>query len=116
MSVTGAFQATGKTVQISTSSAAANNMVMVSDSPSMQYRLINHAAQPVYVWISPIGAPVNVSIPTGNGAKAGYAHVVPPASEYVISGPQTGPDTGVMVSAQAESGTPEIYITPGYGR
>jgi hypothetical protein len=116
MSVTGAFQATGKTVQITTSSAAANNLVMLSDSPSMQYRLINHASQPVYVWISPIGAPVNVSIPTGNGANAGYAHVVPPASEYVISGPQTGPDTGVLVSARAESGTPELYVTPGYGR
>ena len=116
MSVTGAFQATGKTVQITTSSAAANNLVMLSDSPSMQYRLINHASQPVYVWISPIGAPVNVSVPTGNGAKAGYAHVVPPTTNYVISGPQVGPDVGVYVSAQAEVGTPEIYVTPGYGR
>ena len=116
MSVTGSFQATGKTVQLTAGAASANNLVMLSDSPSMQYRLVNHATQPVYVWISPIGAPVNVSIPTGNGAKAGYAHVVPPASQYVISGPLAGPVTGVYVSAQAESGTPEIYITPVYGR
>jgi hypothetical protein len=116
MSVTGSFQATGKTIQIVTSSASANNLVMTSDSPSMQYRLVNHASQPVYVWISPIGAPVNVAVPTGNGAKAGYAHVVPPSTNYVISGPQVGPDVGVQVSAQAETGTPEIYVTPGYGR
>jgi hypothetical protein len=55
-------------------------------------------------------------VPTGNGAKAGYAHVVPPTTNYVISGPQVGPDVGVYVSAQAEVGTPEIYVTPGYGR
>ena len=116
MSVTGSFQATGKTVQLTAGAASANNLVMLSDSPSMQYRLVNHAAQPVYVWISPIGAPVNVAIPTGNGAKAGYAHVVPPTATYVISGPQTGPDTGVLVSVQSESGTPELYVTPGYGR
>lgn len=116
MSVTGSFQATGKTIQITTSAATANNLVMTSDSPSMQYRLVNHAAQPVYVWISPVGAPVNVAVPTGNGAKAGYAHVVPPTTQYVISGPQCGPDTSVQVSAQAETGTPDIYITPGYGR
>ena len=116
MSVTGSFQATGKTIQIMTNANTANNMVMVSDSPSMQYRLTNHSSQPAYVWISPIGAPVNVAIPTGNGAKAGYAHVVGPTSHYVISGPQVGPAAGVQVSAQSETGNPEVYVTPGYGR
>lgn len=116
MSVTGSFQATGKTIQITTSAASANNITMLSDSPSMQYRFVNHAGQPVYVWISPSTSPVNVAIPTGGDGKAGYAHVVPPNTQYVITGPQVGPDKSVLVSAQSETGTPDIYITPGYGR
>mgnify|MGYP003338603108 FL=1 len=47
------FQPMGKTVQITASNAAVNNMTFTADSPSNQYMLVNHDTKPVYVWISP---------------------------------------------------------------
>ena len=112
MAVNGAFQAGGKTYQIVTNAATPTNLTVNSDSPCNQYRLVNHATQPVYVWISPGANPTNVALPTGSGA---YAHVVPPSSQTVVTGPQISSTTSVRLSAIAESGTPEIYITPGEG-
>lgn len=110
-----AFQPMGKTVQVVTANTAANNVTMVSDSPCQQYRLASHGANPVYVWISPAATPANVSIPTGNGANAGYAIMIPPNSATVITGPQVSSTAAVQVSARSETGTPEIYVTPGEG-
>ena len=110
-----AFQAMGKTTKITTNASTPNNATMFADSPSNQYKIVNHATQPVYVWISPSSSPVNVAAPTGSGANATYAIVVPQGLYCVISGPQCSNTISVQVSAIAEAGTPEIYVTPGEG-
>ena len=110
-----AFMPCGKTINIVTNAATANNLTMTSDSPCQNYRIANHASQPVYVWISAASSPVNVAVPTGNGAKAQYAIVIPNGTVAVIEGPQVSSGTAVQVSAIAETGTPDIYVTPGEG-
>lgn len=110
-----AFQPMGKTVRILTSAASPNNLTLTADSPANQYRLVNHSAQPVYVWISPSASPVNVAAPTSNGAGAAYAICVPPTTVSIITGPQSSSSLSVVASAIAETGTPDVYITPGEG-
>ena len=110
-----AFTPMGKTINIVTNAATANNLTMTSDSPCQQYRIANHASQPVYVWISAASSPVNVAVPTGNGAKAQYALVIPNGSVSVVEGPPISSSQSVQVSAIAETGTPDIYVTPGEG-
>jgi hypothetical protein len=111
-----AFQPMGKTVKVVLSNTSANNVTFTADSPSNQYRLANHDNGPIYVWLSPASAPANVTIPTGNGAGAGYAIVCPPGTISVVTGPQCGNSTAVQISAQCETGANrEIYVTPGEG-
>jgi hypothetical protein len=55
----------------------------------------------------------NVALP-GNGSPQ-YALVIPPDSVTIYTGPQTGPTKNVYVTFIAETGTPEVYITPGEG-
>lgn len=109
------FQPMGKTVQITASNTAVNNVTFTADSPSNQYMLANHDTKPVYVWISPASNPKNVATPTGNGANAQYAIVVPSGLVMVITGPQSSNTTAVQASAISENDGPEIYITPGEG-
>ena len=115
MAVNIPFMPCGKTIQIVTNAATANNLTMTSDSPCQQYRIANHASQPVYLWLSPIANPVTAVAPTGNGVKAQYTVCIPNGSVAVITGPQVSSTAVVQVSAIAESGTPEVYITPGEG-
>lgn len=103
----------GKTIQIATNAATPTNKTLTADSPVQQYMLTNHASQPVYVWISPAGSPINVAAP--NATTSAYAIVLPPTSMKVITGPQVSATTSVQVSAIAESGTPEVYVCPGEG-
>lgn len=103
----------GKTAQISTNSTTPTNKTITADSPAQQYMLANHATQPVYVWISPSGSPVNVATP--NATTSQYAIVVPPNTIKIITGPQSSATADVQASAIADSGTPNIYITPGEG-
>lgn len=107
------FQPMGKTVQIATNAATPTNKTITADSPVQQYMLVNHSAQPVYVWISTSANPTNVAVP--NATTAQYSIVVNPTSSKVITGPQVSSSTSVQASAIAETGTPEIYITPGEG-
>ena len=107
-----AFQPMGKTLQLTSNAATPTNGTMTADSPCQQYRLANHASQPVYVWISPGASPVNVALPTGT---AQYAIVVPPGTVTVITGPQCTNTANVRVSVISETGTPDVYITPGEG-
>ena len=107
-----AFTPMGKTVQVTASAAAVNNAVLTADSPSNQYRLVNHAGQPVYAWISPGTSPVNVALPTSTGQ---YAIVIPPNTVSIVTGPQCTNTANVRVSVISESGTPELYVTPGEG-
>ena len=109
------FQPMGKTIQIVTNASTANNLTLTADSPCQQYRIANHAAQPVYLVISPTANAVTAVAPTGNGAKAQYALCIPNGTVAVVTGPQTNSNTPVQISAIAESGTPEVYITPGEG-
>lgn len=110
-----AFQPMGKTIRILTNANTANNLTMTADSPCQQYRLVNHASQPAYVWISPSASPINAASPTSNGAGAAYSIVVPPGTFTVITGPQCSSGLAVQASAIAETGTPDVYITPGEG-
>ena len=110
-----AFQPMGKTVRIRTAAGTPNNLTISADSPSNQYRLANHDAQPVYVLISPSASPANAAVPTSNGAGAAYSIVVPPTSVTIITGPQSSSSLSVVVSAIAETGTPDVYVTPGEG-
>lgn len=107
-----AFQANGKTVQLTANSSTPNNATLVADTPSNQYRLVNHASNPVYVWISSGASPVNVAVPTGTPQ---YAIVVPPNSATIITSAQCSATANVRVSVICEAGTPELYITPGEG-
>ena len=107
------FQPMGKTVQITTNAATPTNKTITAVSPVQQYMLVNHASQPVYVWISSSDSPVNVAVP--NATTAQYAIVIPPTSIKVITGPQCSGTANVQASAISESGTPDIYITPGEG-
>lgn len=109
-----AFQPMGKTVKL-TAGAAVNNATMTADSPSNQYCLVNHSAQPAYVWISPSEAAVNVALPTGSNSNAAYAMIVDKNTRVVITGPQCSSTKSVQVSVLAESDSPELYITPGEG-
>ena len=110
-----AFQPMGKTVKILASTVAVNNATMTADSPSNQYCLVNHSAQPVYVWISPSDSPVNVALPTGTNSNSQYATIVDKNSRIVITGPQCSASKSVHVSVIAETDSPELYITPGEG-
>lgn len=104
-----AFQPMGKTVRIVANSSTPNNVNLSADSPSNQYRIANHSGNPVYVWISPTSAPVNVAVPVGSG----YAIPVPANTVTTISGPQAL--ANVQASVICEVGTPDVYITPGEG-
>ena len=107
------FQPMGKTIQITTNQNTPTNKVITADSPVQQYMLVNHASQPVYVWLSPSASAINVAVP--NATTAQYSIVIPPTSIKVVTGPQCSATANVQASAISESGTPDIYITPGEG-
>ena len=110
-----AFQPMGKTIKITASITAVNNATMNADSPCNQYCLINHSAQPVYVWISPSANAVNVALPTGSNSNSAYAMIVDKNARIVITGPQCSNTTNVQVSVISEVDSPELYVTPGEG-
>lgn len=109
-----AFQPMGKTYQV-TANVAANTVVVTSDSPVNQYLVVSHektngTGNPVYVRISATSA--NAAVPSANAA---YGIPIPPGHMFVFSGPQCSANTSVYFSAISETGTPEVYITPGEG-
>ena len=111
-----AFQPMGKTYKANATTAVQQFQIS-ADSPVNQYMIVSHeptggAGQPVYVRIS-TSATANVALP-GNGSPQ-YALVIPPDSVTIYTGPQTGPTKNVYVTFIAETGTPEVYITPGEG-
>jgi hypothetical protein len=111
-----AFQPMGKTYKANATTAV-QQFQMNADSPVNQYMIVSHeptggAGQPVYVRISTTQTD-NVALP-GNGSPQ-YALVIPPDTVTIYTGPQTGPTKNVYVTFIAETGTPEVYITPGEG-
>ena len=110
-----AFQPMGKTVKLLANASVINVATMSADSPSNQYCLVNHSAQPAYVWISPSDNPVNVALPTGTNSNSAYAMIVDKNQRIVITGPQCSSTKTVQVSVIAETDSPELYITPGEG-
>ena len=109
-----AFQPMGKTYQV-VANVAPVTITISADSPVNQYLVVSHektngTGAPVYVRISATSA--NAALPTSNGA---YGIPIPPGTSIVFSGPQCGPNTSVYFSAISETGTPEIYVTPGEG-
>ena len=111
-----AFQPMGKTYKANATTAVQQFQIS-ADSPVNQYMIVSHeptggAGQPVYVRISTTQTD-NVALPS-NGSPQ-YALVIPPDSVTIYTGPQTGPTKNVYVTFIAETGTPEVYITPGEG-
>ena len=109
-----AFQPMGKTYQV-TANVTANTVTISADSPVNQYLVVSHektngTGQPVYVRISATDA--NAAVPTANGS---YGIPILPGHMFVFSGPQCSANTSVYFSAISETGTPEVYITPGEG-
>lgn len=111
-----AFQPMGKTYKLNAATTV-QQVTVYSDSPSNQYMLISHeptggAGLPVYVRIS-TSATANVALPTNSTPT--YSVVVPPDIQMVITGPQVTNTAPVYVTFVSESGTPEVYLTPGEG-
>jgi hypothetical protein len=111
-----AFQPMGKTYKANATTAV-QQFQMNADSPVNQYMIVSHeptgtVGLPVYVRISQTQTD-NVALPA-NGSPQ-YALVIPPDSVTIYTGPQTGPTKNVYVTFISESGTPEVYITPGEG-
>ena len=104
----------GKTYQV-TANVTANTITITADSPVNQYLVVSHektngTGQPVYIRISATAA--NAAVPTATGA---YSIPIPPGHMFVFTGPQCSANTSVYFSAISETGTPEIYVTPGEG-
>jgi len=111
-----AFQPMGKTYKANATTSV-QQFQLASDSPVNQYMIVSHeptgvGGLPVYVRISNSNTD-NVAVPT-NGSPQ-YCVVIPPDSVTVYTGPQVRPGANVYVTFIAESGTPEVYITPGEG-
>ena len=113
-----AFQPMGKTIQLVASNVAANTVTISADSPVNQYLVVSHektngTGNPVYIRIS--DSNVAAVIPSGSGANAAYSIPIPPGHMFVFSGPQCSSTKNAYVSIISETGTPELYITPGEG-
>jgi len=108
-----AFQAMGKTYQISCPTAnTAVTIAITADSPCQQYAVACHtdANKPIYFRISTSN--VAAVLPTANGA---YSQLLPPSSRVIVTGPQTSNTTTVYFSAISEANNGEMYVTPGEG-
>lgn len=108
-----AFQPMGKTYAL-VANTTSQSVTIVSDSPVAQYLFVSHekeaSGQPVYVRISPTSG--NAAA-IANATTAQYGIPIRPASELVLSGPNS---TGnVVITFIASSGTPTIFVTPGEG-
>ena len=115
MALIGAFQPNGKTYKLganTTSQVVAVN----SDSFAGQYLFVNHenatSGLPVYVRMSTQG---NLTITTPSAGTPQYAIPIPQDSVVVLTGPQCSASTPVYIYFISESGTPEVYVTPGEG-
>ena len=110
------FQPMGKTYKANATTSV-QQFQITADSPVNQYMIVSHeptggAGLPVYVRIS-TSATANVALP-GNGSPQ-YALVIPPDTVMIVTGPQVSSTANVYCTFVAESGTPEVYITPGEG-
>ena len=111
-----AFQPMGKTYKANATTSV-QQFQITAESPVNQYMIVSHeptggAGQPVYVRIS-TSATANVAVP-GNGTPQ-YSIVIPPDSVVIVTAAQVSPTANVYCTFVAESGTPEVYITPGEG-
>lgn len=111
-----AFTPMGKTYKANATTSV-QQVEVTADSPVNQYMIVSHeptggAGLPVYVRISTTST-ANVAVP-GNGSPQ-YSVVVPPDTVMIVTGPQVSPTANVFLTFIAESGTPEVYVTPGEG-
>jgi hypothetical protein len=109
-----AFQPMGKTYQV-TGNVTANTITITADSPVNQYLVVSHektngTGVPIYVRISTTS--LNAAVANAAGA---YGIPIPPGTHMVFTGPQVSANTSVYFSAITETGTAEVYITPGEG-
>jgi hypothetical protein len=108
-----AFQPMGKTHAL-VANTTSQSVTISADSPVGQYLFVNHekesSGQPVYVRISPTAG--NAAA-VANSTTAQYGIPIRPASELILSGPNS---TGnVYITFLTASGTATLYVTPGEG-
>lgn len=115
MAINAAFQPLGKTYKLAANTAS--QVVAVSaDGIANQYLFVNHenatSGVPVYVRISTLG---NLTITAPTSGTPQYAIPIAQDTMKVLTGPQSSPTATVYIYFIAESGTPEVYVTPGEG-
>jgi hypothetical protein len=107
-----AFQAKGKTTRLNVSNVA-NTVVILADNPSNQLRIHNGTAVEVFVHINTTGTE-NAAVPVA-GTPA-YGWVLHNNSTVVFTVPGQATDANTCyVSAIVNTGTANVFITPGEG-
>lgn len=106
-----AFQATGNTFVIATTTAnTAVNKPVTGTSPSNQYR-VTSANTTVFVRVSESNA--NAVLPSASSSQPGLW--LTSGETVVITAQQTSVDKTVYVSAISEVANATIFVTPGEG-
>ena len=115
MAISAAFQPMGKTYQL-TANTTSQVVTVSADNVSNQYLFVSHenvsTGLPVYVRIS---NQANLSITVPSAGNPQYAVCIPQDTALVISGPQCSNVANVYIYFISESGTPQVYVTPGEG-
>ena len=106
-----AFLATGKTCLLSVSTAS-SNVAVYSDTPANQFALYNDGNHEIFVKTG-VDSSTDAVIPTVGSPQYGF--VVPPNSRIVITNGQANVTKPVYFAAIVDTGTHNLYITPGEG-
>ena len=115
MAINGAFQPLGKTYKLA-ANVTSQSVAVTADNFSGQYLFVSHenaaSGLPVYVRIS---TQSGLTIATPAAGTPQYAIPIPQDTMKVLTGPQCSPNQTVYIYFISESGTPELYVTPGEG-
>ena len=111
------FQAMGKTYKAAATTSS-QSFLITADQNCNQVLVSSHesptSGKPVYFTFG--NSSVTVTAPSGSGANASYAFVAVPGTikSYTVPKQFTSTD-GLYVAYITESGTGEVYFTPGEG-
>ena len=106
-----AFQATGKTYLLSATTVS-SNVAVYADSPANQFALFNDGNHEIFVKTGSDNTTTSV-IPVVGTPQYGF--VVPPGQRIVITNGQANGTNPVYFAAIVDTGTHNLYITPGEG-
>jgi hypothetical protein len=106
-----AFLATGKTYLLTVTTTSAN-VAVYADTPANQFALYNDGNHEIFVKTGASSGTTAVIPTSGTGE---YGFVVPPNSRIVITNGQANGTNPVYFAAIVDTGTHNLYITPGEG-